>query len=113
MFFLCDLNQIKKKDYLIKYIDAIKEEVIIFEDIDKKIRVFSSICPHFGGEITYLKKKNKFICKWHGWEFSTNDGKCLTYQIKSKLGEYNFNVEPKNLSQYRYTIKDNKIYLNK
>lgn len=51
---------------MIKYIDEIKEEVIIFEDVNKKIKIFSSICPHFGGEINFIKSKNKFKCKWHG-----------------------------------------------
>ena len=98
---------------MIKYIDEIKEEVIIFEDVNKKIKIFSSICPHFGGEINFIKSKNKFKCKWHGWEFSTEDGSCQTYSIKSKLKEYNFRVEPNNLSKYNYIIKENRIYSTK
>ena len=111
MYFVCSLSDLKKKDYLIKVIDEINEEIIIFENNEKKIQIFSSICPHFGGEISYLKNENKFKCKWHGWEFSPNDGRCLTFPIKGKLNEYKFNVEPKNLSNYNYKIKDEKIYL--
>ena len=111
MYFLCQLSDLKKKDYLIKEIEQIKEEVIIFENTENEIEIFSSICPHFGGEISYLKNKNKFKCKWHGWEFSPSDGKCLSFVIKGKLSQYKLNLEPQNLSKYNYKIEDEKIYL--
>jgi nitrite reductase/ring-hydroxylating ferredoxin subunit len=111
MLYICDLTELDKKEYVIKYFDEIKEEVIVFKNPDNDIKIFSSICPHFGGQIIYHKIENRFRCKWHNWTFSAQDGECLTFPIKGKLNSYNFKVEPKNLSNYKPIIKDYKVYL--
>ncbi len=71
------------------------------KDSVKLIKIFSSICPHFGGPIIYDNKKDEFICKWHGFRFCVKSGKCLSYSIKGSLKDYN------------HKIKNNKIYLIK
>jgi nitrite reductase/ring-hydroxylating ferredoxin subunit len=46
---LCSIDEINKKKYFIKFIDEIKDEVIAFIDKEtNQIKLFSSICPHFG-----------------------------------------------------------------
>ena len=97
--YFCSLDDLKKKKYIVKFFDSINDELIIFIDKYQKVKIFSSICPHFGGEIIYNDIKNLLQCKWHGWKFDKNTGKCLSYPIRSKLNEYEFKQE------------NNKIYI--
>ena len=60
--FFCKVEEINIKGYIIKFLDELKDEIIAFVDKDtKKIKIFSSICPHFGGEIYYSDKDNLLI----------------------------------------------------
>ena len=72
---ICNLSQLKEKNYFITWVKKVKDEVIVFKN-DNKIHVKSSICPHFGGPISYEKNENYLYCYWHGLKFSL-DGKCL------------------------------------
>lgn len=110
--FLCSLDEIKKKKYFIKFIDEIKDEVIAFIDKEtNQIKLFSSICPHFGGEIFYNKSKNTLQCKWHDWKFCRISGKCLSFPIKGNLNPYNFEISPKDLNRYNSEIIDKNIFV--
>ena len=104
-------NVLEKNKYFIKYYDELKDEIICFLDNNKKIKIYSSICPHFGGEIYYDNKKDYLRCKWHDWKFSKNTGECLSYPIKLGLNPYNFEVKPDNLKNYNVKIESEKIYL--
>ena len=84
-FYLCNKKLLLNKNYFIKWIDEIKDEVIVFLDKSKNIKIFSSICAHFGGEIHFDTSKNELRCKWHNWKFCTKTGKCLTHPIKGKF----------------------------
>ena len=108
--FICTIKDLKDSHYFIKWIDQWKDELIVFIDKSNQISIRSSICPHFGGEIIYDKKKNKLRCMWHNWEFSTETGKCLTFPIKGKLNPYDFEVDPNPLKNYEVVNKKNKIY---
>lgn len=110
--FLVDLIRLQQKKFFIKWIDELKDEVIIFIDIKNTIRVFSSICPHFGGEIYYDKHIDNLRCSWHDWKFCKKTGKCLSYPIKGQLAHYNFEVNPNKLKNYDFTINNEKIYLS-
>ena len=109
--YLLDKQELIKKKYFIKFIDDIKDEVIVFIDKNNKIRVFSSICPHFGGAIQFDYKNDLLRCKWHGWKFSKENGKCLTHPIKGKLNAYNFEVNPGNLNKYLYLEENKNIFI--
>ena len=110
--FFCKIEEINIKGYIIKFLDELKDEIIAFVDKDtKKIKIFSSICPHFGGEIYYSDKDNLLKCKWHGWKFCEKTGKCLSFPIKGSLNLYNFKVEPNSLNQYESIIKKDEIYI--
>ncbi len=109
--FLCNEDELQKSGFIIKYLEEINDEIIIFTDKDNKINIFSSICPHFGGEIYYDKKENYLKCKWHGWKFSKETGKCLSYPIKGKLNPYNFEVNPNKLNKYLYTQDNKNIFI--
>lgn len=104
-------NVLVKNKYFIKYFDELRDEIICFLDNNKKIKIYSSICPHFGGEIYYDKKKDYLRCKWHDWKFSKTTGKCLSYPIKIGLNPYDFEVKPDNLKNYDVKIENEKIFL--
>ena len=110
--FLCSYDELKKKSFIIKFVEQWKDELIIFiSPINNDLRIFSSICPHFGGEIVYNKKENILKCKWHGWKFCNKTGKCLSYPIRGTLNPYDFEINPKNLKKYGYTIENKDIFV--
>ena len=109
--FLIDLIQLEKKNYFIKFIEEIRDEVIIFKDKSKKIRIFSSICPHFGGEIYFDFKNDCLRCKWHDWKFSKYDGKCINFSIKGKLKKFEIESKATNLKEFSFNLIGNEIYL--
>ena len=110
-FYICKEKQLLENSYYVKWIEEIKDEIIIFRDKSKKIKSFSSICIHFGGEIYYDKNEDKLVCKWHNWKYCPYTGQCLTYKIKNKLKEYDFNIAPNKLKKYELKLENDKIYL--
>ena len=101
LIYLCSTNYLSSKSFFIKWIDEIKDEVIVFIDSVKLIKIFSSICPHFGGTISYDSTKKNLFCYWHGLKFSI-EGKCTNNKnFKSCLKNYDFE------------LKDNYIYIKK
>lgn len=108
---LTSINILDKKKYLIFWIDELRDEIIIFKNKNNEIKIFSSICPHFGGEIFYDFKNYVLRCKWHDWIFCSQKGKCLSYPIKGTLKPYDFNVNPNNLKNYKFDLIGNDIYL--
>jgi len=97
---ICSISQLEKKNYFKSWIKEFKDEIIVFKS-DEKIYVKSSICPHFGGPITYNKKENYLYCAWHGLRFSL-DGKCSNQKSFKAC-----------LNNYDYEIKDNYIFVKK
>ncbi len=110
--YLIDKKELITQKYFVKFIDEVKDEVIIFIDRDNEIRIFSSICPHLGGEIYFDYKKDLLRCKWHNWKFSKLDGKCTSFNIKGQLKNYGFDVKPNNLKEFKFNITNDKIYLD-
>jgi nitrite reductase/ring-hydroxylating ferredoxin subunit len=108
----CSIDEIKKKKYFVKFIQEIQDEIIAFIDKEtNEIKLFSSICPHFGGEIIYNEHENTLKCRWHDWKFCKNSGKCLSFPIKGALNPYNFEISPQNLNRYSNEIIDKNIYI--
>jgi len=109
--YITSKNILKKEKYFIKYYDELKDEIICFVDNNENIKIYSSICPHFGGEIYYDNKNNWLRCKWHDWKFCKDTGKCLSYPIKLELNPYDFEVKPEKLKNYDVKLESDKIYL--
>lgn len=75
-----------------KYIDKIKDELIIFKDsISGEIKAFSSICPHHGGPIEY--SKNKLVCYWHNFQYDCKTAKCINHDTNLKLRSQKILIE--------------------
>ena len=109
--FLCSKKDLFNKKKIIKFYEELKDEVIIFLDDNNEIKIFSSICPHFGGEIYFDSNEKILKCKWHGWKFSKDNGQCLTHPIKGKLNVYDFEVNPGNLNKYLYSEDNKNIFI--
>ena len=96
--FISSYDELKKKSFIIKFIEQWKDELIIFiSPINNELRVFSSICSHFGGEIFYDKKENILRCKWHDWEYDVETGRCTNRDINTSLRIYNHKIENGNI----------------
>ena len=109
--YICKLEILKKERYFVKWIDEWKDELIVFLDKNGEVKIFSSICPHFGGEIYFCKNKKKLRCKWHDWIYCPKTGKCETYNIKTNVRNYQVSTYPKELKNYDFFIENNKLYL--
>ena len=108
--YIADFKILKKKKFINIWTEDWKDELIIFINDEDKIKIFSSICPHFGGEIKYDSINAILKCSWHDWKFCPKTGSCLSYPIKGKLNPYDFEINPNDLKSYEYHISDKKIY---
>ena len=85
----CTIAELKEKKIITKWIEDWRDEVsaIFSED---NIVVFSTVCPHFGGELKLIHKPARLRCKWHGWSFDLKTGKCLSSMMTTCLRKYSF-----------------------
>jgi len=109
--YLCSLQELSKKKSIIKWVDEIKDEIIVFYDKENKVKVFSSICPHFGGELIYDNIENNLKCKWHGWKFETLDVTCINNSIRTKAKKIEFQIDPNPIENYKYKVDNDLIYI--
>ena len=59
----------------------------------KEVVAFDNSCPHEGGPLDEGEfSDGKVSCPWHGWQFSTETGACLTVPTED-LVPYNVIVE--------------------
>ena len=95
--FLATVDELKKKGQITKWIDD--HDILLYE-YEGKIKAISNVCRHFGGPVGYHKcKDGVFTCLWHNWQFSAEDGSCLTH---SGLP----------LRQYDIKIINENVYIN-
>ena len=83
----CSISELKKKKRVTKWVSEWRDELSAFY-IDGKIYVLSTVCPHFGGEFEFVPGKRRLRCKWHGWDFEIESGKCLDFSIPGGLRHY-------------------------
>ena len=89
--FLCNLIDLKKDKFIKSWFDELNDEVGAIY-CNKEIFIYSTVCPHFGGEFELQNNECYLKCKWHGWKFDVKTGNSLT----------NFNVyEKKNMFIYK------------
>ena len=85
----CSITELQEKKIITKWIDGWRDEVsAVF--VDNNIVVYSTICPHFGGELELVKGSKKLRCKWHHWHFDLKTGKCLSSIMTACLRKYSF-----------------------
>ena len=95
-FSICSLRDLKKEKILTKWVAPFKDELTVIIK-DEAITVFSSICPHFGGEFNINLKNLRASCKWHGYEFDLTLGNCLSFSSCAPLRFYPFLLNQGNI----------------
>jgi nitrite reductase/ring-hydroxylating ferredoxin subunit len=88
----CSLSELKSKKFIVKWMESLRDELMAVWQ-NGEIRIFSSICPHFGGEFKYDKRHNQFVCKWHGFCFDGKQGDCRYPASKMKLRKYEYRLQ--------------------
>lgn len=121
----CPITELFEKKKITKWVDSLKDEISAFY-VGKKIYVYSSICPHNGGEFNLNIKKKELKCLWHGWKFNVETGKSITnfkdykknsiihkmllqkekaigcFPFEGRLKRYNFKIENEFLKVVTY-----------
>jgi nitrite reductase/ring-hydroxylating ferredoxin subunit len=53
--------------------------IVALFNIEGNIRALDGVCPHQGGPLAEGTLEGSTVtCPWHGWQFDTADGRCLT-----------------------------------
>jgi nitrite reductase/ring-hydroxylating ferredoxin subunit len=95
--FLTTFEELKKTGQLTRSVDD--HDILLYEH-DGQIKALSNLCRHFGGPVGFHKAKNgEFVCLWHNWRYSCEDGSCLSHPALP-------------LRQYALKIIDDSIYID-
>jgi len=62
------------------------DEIVHYKDSRVEI-IFSGVCPHFGGPLSYHPDSNTFRCPWHDWHFDIS-GRCINRHVSCKVKLY-------------------------
>jgi nitrite reductase/ring-hydroxylating ferredoxin subunit len=90
---LCALSELRREGRVTRWVDELRDEVTAV-DAESGILVFSSVCPHFGGEFDFSEAEAGTLrCRWHNWKFDAFDGRCLNYDVKTRMRHYEFKIE--------------------
>ena len=121
--FFCRLQELKDKKKITIWNESLKDEISAFHT-NKEIYVYSSICPHFGGEFEYNEKNLEIRCLWHGWKFDVTTGKSISDISNYKKNSFIHKILHKNekkplgcfpydgqLTKYDYNAKDGNLYI--
>ncbi len=55
-------------------------QVALFRSGDE-VRAIDNVCPHAGADLASGETDgNSVACPWHGWEFDTRTGECLSVE---------------------------------
>jgi len=76
---LCKVEEIPDKGS--KIVEFFGRQVHVYK-VDGQPRVIANVCLHFGGPLEC--QDGKFVCSWHGAEFSAKDGRRLTVPAPAK-----------------------------
>ena len=96
--FLATLDELTTDGQLTRWIE--NHDILLYRH-GGEIKAISNICRHFGGPVGYHKaREGRFTCLWHNWQFSCDDGSCIT-NPGTPLRQYN-----------DLKIEDGKVYIN-
>jgi nitrite reductase/ring-hydroxylating ferredoxin subunit len=89
----CRLSELRATKQITRWVDELRDELTALV-LDGELVVFSSVCPHFGGEFDFSQvASGKLVCKWHAWSFDARSGECLKYRLRTRLRHYSFHVD--------------------
>ena len=69
---LCPVIEIP--DEGVKAVDFFGRSVLVYK-VNGRPRAIANVCLHLGGPLQY--EGEKFVCAWHGAEYSRSDGRRL------------------------------------
>jgi nitrite reductase/ring-hydroxylating ferredoxin subunit len=90
----------------------------------RDVRVFSEVCPHMGADLAegiLCERGEKLACKWHGYVFSTADGRFLdnpNERLAPLLRKPSEHFRPEKTPRYRlrpipFTIEGTRLVLGR
>lgn len=88
----CSVSELRQAGSITRWVDELKDEITALY-CKNEIKVWSSICPHYGGDFHVDCKTGEMRCKWHDWRFSTESGELKNRKLKLKLRSYDFAEE--------------------
>lgn len=85
------------------------------------VRVFAEVCPHLGADLaeaSYCASARTLQCKWHGYLFSTEDGRFVdnpNERMMQELREPTDTYQPHKTPKYRlgviqHRVADGRVY---
>jgi nitrite reductase/ring-hydroxylating ferredoxin subunit len=86
-FPLCRRDELEGARVVTRWLDDLRDEVTAVL-LDGRVVARSSVCPHFAGEFAVDVAARRFRCKWHGWEFDIESGRCVSNVFKGCLRPY-------------------------
>ena len=89
---LCTESELRSTVRVTKWINEWNDEISAFYD-NGTIIILSTVCPHFGGELEKIKGQLRLRCKWHGWEYDMESGKCLPFPIAGCLRRLEYVIQ--------------------
>jgi nitrite reductase/ring-hydroxylating ferredoxin subunit len=81
-----NVSHLKERLGVPVFLDELRDEVVLVNQ-EGTWRLFSTICPHFGGPLVVLSD-DEFRCYWHDWKFSSRTGECLNRKSGLRIREY-------------------------
>lgn len=86
------------------------------------VRVFAEVCPHLGADLseaTYCAKQGTLQCKWHGYLFSSEDGRFLdnpNERMMKELRDTTDTYRPDKTPKYRlgviqHHVEQGRVYI--
>ena len=89
----CSTDELYREQRITHWVDALGDEITAVY-IRETIYVVSSVCPHFGGVLEVDPRQCQFRCLWHDWRFDISTGNCVTYDVKTNLRHYPYEITP-------------------
>ena len=92
MAVICKRSEVGARRAVTRWCDELRDEITVFER-DGELAAFSTVCPHFGGEMEVDHERDEIVCLWHAFRFGATDGACRSHALKTKLRRYSVRVE--------------------
>jgi nitrite reductase/ring-hydroxylating ferredoxin subunit len=89
---LCGVEELRAAKRLTRWVEELRDELTALF-LDDGIRVLSTVCPHFGGELDGDGSSGELRCRWHGLRFDARTGSCRETRFKASLRRYEFALE--------------------
>jgi nitrite reductase/ring-hydroxylating ferredoxin subunit len=103
-FSVCRRDELARARHVTRWIDDLRDEVTVLL-VDGVPLAYSSVCPHFGGELDVRLREGELRCRWHGWRYDVRTGECLTFPNRCRLRAYPVDDDA-GLVRVRYDVPD-------